>query len=318
MIYQLVPPHCHRRNADERAIRTFKEHFLAGMESVDPDFPMHLWDRLLPQAEITLNLLRTSRLHPQLSAAARFHGQIDYNKTVFAPPGCNIIAHEKPSQRRTWAPLSQPGYSLGPAMHHYICQNLYITSTASERIVDTLEFSPHNSPIPQLSSADRIIIAANHPHPDVPFNTVGDDTISALTTLAAIFKRKYNKIPAQHLLYSPIKAAENKRPAVLIQPVLTSPIKNTYQTRSQTQVNTILAHVSEYRDSSHLLRVVTPATRIAAPPRVPVRTRNLFPRHLSQVDFWDMGSANNAIPLGKNHCTNTPMMNAVLHPASGK
>jgi hypothetical protein len=26
--YQLVPPHCHRRNSSERAIRTFKEHFL--------------------------------------------------------------------------------------------------------------------------------------------------------------------------------------------------------------------------------------------------------------------------------------------------
>jgi hypothetical protein len=26
--YQLVPPHCHRRNATERAIRTFKEHFV--------------------------------------------------------------------------------------------------------------------------------------------------------------------------------------------------------------------------------------------------------------------------------------------------
>jgi hypothetical protein len=58
--YQLVPPHCHRHNAAERAIRTFKEHFVAGISSVDPYFPLHLWDRLLPQAEITLNLLRTS------------------------------------------------------------------------------------------------------------------------------------------------------------------------------------------------------------------------------------------------------------------
>jgi hypothetical protein len=102
--YQLVPPHCHRRNAAERAIRTFKEHFVAGLSSVDPTFQLHLWDRLLPQAEITLNLLRTSRLHPQLSAAAHFHGLVDYNKTAFAPPGCNIIAHEKPGKRRTWAP----------------------------------------------------------------------------------------------------------------------------------------------------------------------------------------------------------------------
>jgi hypothetical protein len=84
--YQLVPPRCHRRNAAERAIRTFKENFVAGIYSVDPSFPLHLWDRLLPQAEITLNLLRTSRLHPQLSAAAHFHGLVDYNKTTFAPP----------------------------------------------------------------------------------------------------------------------------------------------------------------------------------------------------------------------------------------
>jgi hypothetical protein len=116
--YQLVPPHCHRRNASERAIRTFKEHFVAGISSVYPAFPLHLWDRLLPQAEITLNLLRTSRLHPQLSAAAHFHGLVDYNKTAFAPPGCKVIAHEKLEKRRTWAPHGQHGYSLGPAMHH--------------------------------------------------------------------------------------------------------------------------------------------------------------------------------------------------------
>jgi hypothetical protein len=37
-----------------------------------------------------------------------------------------------------------------------------------------------------------------------------------------------------------------------------------------------------------------------------------------KLDFWDMGSANNAIPLGSNHLTKTPMMNEFLHPASGK
>jgi hypothetical protein len=148
MEYQLIPTHCH--NAAERDIHTFKEHFVAGLASVDPHFPLHLWDRLLPQAALTLNILRTSRQHPQLSAAAHYHGMVDCNKTDFAPPGCKIIWHEKPDKRRTWAPPDQHGYSLGPAMHHYICQNVYILATASERIVDTLEFSPHNSPMPQL------------------------------------------------------------------------------------------------------------------------------------------------------------------------
>jgi hypothetical protein len=122
--YQLVPPHCHQHNAAERAIRTFKENFVAGLSSVDPSFPLHLWDRLLPQAEITLNLIRTSRLHPQLSAAADFHGLVDNNETAFTTLGCKIIAHEKSVKRRTWAPHGQHGYSLGPAMHHYQCQNV--------------------------------------------------------------------------------------------------------------------------------------------------------------------------------------------------
>ena len=43
--YQLVPPFSHRRNAAERAIRTWKNHFITGLCSVDPNFPMHLWDK---------------------------------------------------------------------------------------------------------------------------------------------------------------------------------------------------------------------------------------------------------------------------------
>jgi hypothetical protein len=55
---------------------------------------MHLWDRLLPQAEITLNLLRTSRLHPRLSVAAHYHGLLDYNKTAFAFNQAGILANQ--------------------------------------------------------------------------------------------------------------------------------------------------------------------------------------------------------------------------------
>jgi hypothetical protein len=117
---------------------------------------------------------------------------------------------------------------------------------------------------------------------------------------------------------SPIKASENKRPATLVQPFLTSPNKHNYQTRSQTQVHTVSAHIIEYRDSSQLPRVVTPSTIIAAHPRVPERARNLPPINLSQGDFWDMGSANSAMTLGNKHWTKTPMINAVLHLESGK
>jgi hypothetical protein len=63
--YQLAPPHIHQRNNAERAIQTFKNHFITGLCSVDPNFPLKLWGKLLPQATITINLLRKSRINPR-------------------------------------------------------------------------------------------------------------------------------------------------------------------------------------------------------------------------------------------------------------
>jgi hypothetical protein len=318
--YQLVPPHCHRRNAAERAIRTFKENVVPGLASVDPDFLLHLWDRLLPQAEMTFNLLRKSRQHPQLSIAAHYHIMVDYKKTDFAPPGCNIIAHEKLSQQRTWVPYGQNGYSLGPVMHHYRCQNVYISSTDSERIVDTLEFLPHNSPMPQLSSTDILLMTANdmanalkHPHPEFPFPQVGDDTITALAQLATIFKNKFQKPSAPELIEAPLKDAENKQPAALAHPILTSPMQHKYPKRSQRPISAITE-----RNTPLLPRVVTPMTSQSASPRVLDRTQNLSPRNLSQEAFWNMETAKQAIALGTNNWTKPYFAHAFVHPVTGK
>jgi hypothetical protein len=57
MTYQLVPLHDHQRNIAETAIKVFKAHFISILCGTDTDFPLHLWDRLLPQAEHTLNML---------------------------------------------------------------------------------------------------------------------------------------------------------------------------------------------------------------------------------------------------------------------
>ena len=48
-------PHTHRSLKAERAIRTLKNHFIFTLCTAAPEFPMALWDELLPQAEICLN-----------------------------------------------------------------------------------------------------------------------------------------------------------------------------------------------------------------------------------------------------------------------
>ena len=61
---QLVEPHNHRVNAAERAIQTFKDAFISALATMDSNFPLQMWDKLTPQVQDTLNLLRTSRIDP--------------------------------------------------------------------------------------------------------------------------------------------------------------------------------------------------------------------------------------------------------------
>jgi len=93
--YQLTPPGTHRCNYPERSIRTAKAHIISGLSSVNPRFPMHQWDQLIPQAEITLNLLRGSRINPKLSAYTQINGIFDPLATPLGPPGCLVLAHKK-------------------------------------------------------------------------------------------------------------------------------------------------------------------------------------------------------------------------------
>ncbi len=58
MDYKLVPPGQHRQNKAERAIQTFKAHFISILAGVDYKFPLSLLCHLLKPTELTLNLLR--------------------------------------------------------------------------------------------------------------------------------------------------------------------------------------------------------------------------------------------------------------------
>jgi hypothetical protein len=102
--FQLVPPHSHQRKSAERAIQTWKKHFGSGLAICDPEFPITKWDLLMPQADITLNLLRSSRRQPKLSAYACVKGNFDFNQRHLAPPGTRVIVHVMPDQRQSMAP----------------------------------------------------------------------------------------------------------------------------------------------------------------------------------------------------------------------
>ena len=76
---ELVPPHCHRRNVAEVAIKAFKKHFIGILAGVTTDFPKSQWERLLLQAELTLNILCQANTTRKFSALAYLFVPFNYN-----------------------------------------------------------------------------------------------------------------------------------------------------------------------------------------------------------------------------------------------
>jgi hypothetical protein len=78
VLLKRVSPKEHRVN-EHAIIRTFKIHFVATLNTVNLRFPLDLWDWVLPQTTLTLNLLRFSRNQPSLSAYASLYRAFNNN-----------------------------------------------------------------------------------------------------------------------------------------------------------------------------------------------------------------------------------------------
>ena len=198
--WKLVPPHTHQANSSERSIQIYKEYFKAGLSLFHSNFPVQEWDQLLHQAELTLNLLRASQNNPRLSAQAYLFGKFNYNKTSVVSPGTQVLAHDKPTVRRSWALNGTQGFTVGIAPNYYQCIKCYFPSAQSEQPVDTVTFMMHTIPIPQVSTIDFLKQAAE----DIvsilqqPSSTTtlqikaGNNVQNALLDIATILKRTYD------------------------------------------------------------------------------------------------------------------------------
>ena len=92
----------HSRNAVDRYIFTWKNHFIEGLCGALRVFPMHLWGRLIKQYQITLNPLRTAISNPKFLVQMPLEGVLDFNRTPLAHPVTKVIIHDETGQGKYW------------------------------------------------------------------------------------------------------------------------------------------------------------------------------------------------------------------------
>ena len=116
----LVPPNTHRRNRAERAIRDWKNHFLSLLATIDRDFPMNQWDLLVPQAMLTINILRPCRSNIAISAHEGIYGsKYDFGAHPIHVAGMRIVALDPPDKRESWSPHGLDAFYISPSLDHY-------------------------------------------------------------------------------------------------------------------------------------------------------------------------------------------------------
>jgi hypothetical protein len=265
--WQLVPPKVHRRNSAERAIRTYKKHFIACLCGADPAFPLALWCRTLQQTELTLNLLRGSRVNPQLSSYAQLHGAFDFNRTPLGPVGCKIAIHQHAEDREAYGTHAVPGWYLGPAKKHYRCYRVFVSETGGERNMDTLDWFPAHTPLPKTSSIDAAIAAASdlteallQPSPASPLCGIDTTSMAALRELASYFNKATKPTPVDATIVPPSSKPDSEPVPRVELPA------DTYASRTQNPG-------VRRRNAARLLKTATPT-----PSQSPVTTPPIAPR----------------------------------------
>ena len=276
--YQLAPPHIHRTNAAEKAIQTFKNHFTSGLSVCNSKFPIEEWDHLIPQAIITLNLLRSSRNNPSLSAYAYVHGNFDYNATPMAPPGTKVIVHDKPGNRGSWDLHGSDGWYIGPSMQHYRCVKCFMSSTKSIRNADTVAFFPETIPLPTTTLEDHlrqattdIIRILTKPTKTTRFPSleIGDATRNGLLKVAKYLQRDEELPPLQPPIMKKVTFSPTTKTTSSHKVIKHPPGNSTNSNTTPSLVETPTISTQTSKNSSALPRVKKKKlSKVAPAPRV--------------------------------------------------
>ena len=206
-----------------------------------------LWCKLVRQAQDSLNILRTSRVHPKISAFHALEGAHDFNKHPWAPPATRATIFNPPETRTSWGARAIDAWYIGPAWDHYRCLEFQIPSTGGIRTSGQYQLYPQHCEIPletPMDGATRVakdLIEAIRKLQGLEKRNPGRHT-AALEKLAKIFKGETDHLPHR----------EDPGPQTSTNPTQPEDIRNTpraHNKRTRNNTPGILPTVQERRET---------------------------------------------------------------------
>ena len=123
--------------------------------------PIQLWCKFIPQFEITLDILRTSRVDPTKSACRALNGKkFDWNRTPSAPLGSRALSFFPSTVRNTFQSHAIYVWYVGPSMIPYREMHFNNPKTGYYTSSGTYKLFPAHARMSSISEDDHTIMAA--------------------------------------------------------------------------------------------------------------------------------------------------------------
>jgi hypothetical protein len=154
-----LPSHTKRFSKTERATQTFKRHFIFILAGTHPSFPINFWHELIPQAEITLNMMHAFNDQPNVSAWCK-----------------------------TSDNFGHIGFYLGPAASHYRAHRCMVQETNLIRISDSIILNPAPLVVPGVSRFDQLLALTDNIYATAENPSANDSRAQPLEALALLLR----------------------------------------------------------------------------------------------------------------------------------
>ncbi len=125
----------HHINPTKCVVRTWNNHFTAGIAGLPPSSPLAHWCQLMTQSNATLNMTSLSCcLNPLLFSHKALEKTFLVDTTLMAPLGMEVLSHQKPGQHKTWGYLTTKTWYLSHAAAQYHCICVIMKETGGSYI----------------------------------------------------------------------------------------------------------------------------------------------------------------------------------------
>jgi hypothetical protein len=209
VVYSFSAPNDKRSLRAERAIRTWKNFFVAIRAGVSSDYPEKQWDLLIEGCNFYLAIVTPSRRNRFISTYADLFGQPNWRAIILAPLGCKVEVNVPSGTRTSWGDRSEAGFYLGPVVETgFRVHRVYVCSTRTPRETNAVGFLPENIKFPGVTAVEELSSAVDDitqalermtagPSPNaVKLTGIAKTITQSLRELTAIYDNKSSPPPS--------------------------------------------------------------------------------------------------------------------------